>query len=237
MTHKLKIVEAATGKVVKEESFDLDRRTEKCASSVKGSSYQGADYIPKVISALLPLQPAGVPLPKADRFDLDAVCSGGAVPQAAPYEAGDKKRAVHVLYFPTAEQSFSREDAPEGLALAGTPEEDVTKYELVACATGKPINKKASCDFTGGKVLEVYDGDVEVAVREAKTGKLVETKTFKGTSSGCPYSHKFFGNPDKRILKVEPGLQVYLGSLTGTPVAPPKPQGRQGGGRLDERLH
>jgi len=235
MTHELKIVEAATGKVLKEETFDLDNRTEKCASSVKGSSYQGADYLPKIISALLPLQPDGVALPKADRFDLDAVCSGSPVPQAAAYQAGDKKRAVHMLYFPTAEQSFTREDLPDGLAPAGAPEDDVSKYSLVACVTGKPLKKKQDCSFTSGKVLELHDGEVEVALREAATGKLVETKTFKATSAGCPYSHKFFGNRDKRMLRVEPAFSAYWGGLTGTPIAPPKPQG---GGRwaLDEQL-
>lgn len=238
MTHQLRILEAATGKVLKEETFDLDNRTEKCASSVTGSHFQGADYVPKVVSALLPLEPDGVALPKASRFDLDAVCSGSPIPQAAAYKPGDNKRGVHLVYFPTAEQSFTREDMPDGLLPTEPFDDDVTKYELVTCVTGKPMKKKADCDFTGGKVLEIHDGEIEVATYEAKTAKLVEKKTFKATSSGCPYTHKFFGARDKRMLKVEPAFQTYWGTLTGSPAAAAKPSrpGGRGTGRLDERL-
>ncbi len=237
MTHTLRILEAKTGKVVKEDTFELDRRTEKCAGSVTGNSYKGADYVPKLISTLLPLQPDGVALPKAERIDLDAVCSGSPIPQAAPYKPGAGKRAAHLVYFAQATQSSTREDLPDGLSTTDPVEEDVTKYELVACVTGKPLKKKADCDFTSGKVLEIHDGEIEVAMYEAATAKLVEKKTFKATSGACPYSHKFFGNRDKRMLTVEPAFQAYWATMTGAPPPKPKPAaGGQGAWSLDDRL-
>ncbi|NUO52399.1 MAG: hypothetical protein HOV80_26425, partial [Polyangiaceae bacterium] len=229
MTHKLRIIEATTGKVLKEETFELDRHTEPCAGSVTGSYFTGADFIPKVISTLLPFEPDGIALPKAERTDLDAVCSGSPIPQAAPYKPGSGTRNVHLVYFPTTEQGNTRQELPENLVFPETPEEDVTKYELVACVRGVPKKKKASCDFTSGKVLEMHDGEFEVSMFEAMTGKLVEKKTFKGTSSGvCPFSYKFYGDRDQIMQKIDPSYLTYWGAMTGTKVAAPKPS--PGGG-------
>jgi hypothetical protein len=215
MSHKVRIIEAQTGKVLKEESFELDRRTERCASTVTGSHYQGAEYGPKVLSMLLPLEPAGVALPKIEVWNYDAVCSGSPMPQAAPYKAGAAgKRGVRTVYFELAEQSFSNEDLPDGFTSAD-PEADPAKYELVACVTGKPQKKKAECPFIGGNVLELHDGEFEVALYEAATAKLVEKKSFKGSSSGCPGSHKFFGARDKVMTRIEPAFADYIKKLRG----------------------
>jgi hypothetical protein len=234
MTHTLRIIEATTGKVVKEETFELDRHTEPCPGSVTGSYFTGADYIPKVVSTLLPFEPDGIQLPKAERSDLDSVCSGSPVPSAAPYKPGSGKRNVHLAYFPTTEQGNTRQEVPDNIVFPETPEEDVTKYELVACIKGVPKKKKAECDFTSGKVLEMHDGEFEVSMFEAATGKLVEKKTFKGTSSGvCPFSYKFYGDRDKIMQRIEPAYLTYMATMTGEPAPKPKPAIGGGGGWSD----
>lgn len=214
MTHTVKVLEASTGKVLSEQIFELDRRTEKCAGLASGSGYRGTDYSPKLLSILLPLEPEGVELPKVNAADLDAVCSGSAFPQAAPLSQSGR-HPVHVVYFPTADRSFTRADLPKGLEMAGPPKSEAGEVQLVACVTGMPKKKAASCNFTGGKVLELSEGDFAVSVYEAHTGKLVETKTFPGTSGGCPASYEFFGSVDKVMTKISPQFGTYLQKLAG----------------------
>lgn len=215
MTHNVKVLEASTGKVLGEQSFDLDRRTEKCTSSASGSGYRGADYSPKLLSLLLPFEPEGVALPKIKPADLDAVCSGSAFPQAPPLSPTGH-RSVHLVYFPTANRSFTREDLPAGLELTNEAESDASQLQLVACVTGKPLKKKSACTFTGGNVLELSEGEFEVTVYEAHTGKLVETKAFQGTSGRCPITYKFFGQVDKVMTKIAPSFRAYIKQLEGS---------------------
>lgn len=212
MNHKVKIVEAATGKVVGEHTFDMDRLTEKCPGTAAGDSYRGTDYSNKLLSLLLPLQPEGIELPKIQASDLDAVCSGGAFPQAAPMKDGPHG-PVHIVYFPTATQSFTREDLPSGLESKNLETLDVSQVQLVACVTGKPEKKKRSCNFTAGKVLELHDGEFEVALYEARTGKLVEKKMFRGTAGTCPVSYKFFRQVDQVMTRIDPGFKAYIKKL------------------------
>ncbi len=216
MTHTARIIEATTGKVLEEETFELDRRTEGCEGSVTGNHYRGAEYGPKLLSLLLPFQGDGVELPKLGSIhDLDAVCSGSPIPQAAAHK-GDGKRPLHLVYFPTDAQTNTRVDAPEGLFPEGDPTGDPASYQLVACMTGTPEKKKASCEFMGGGTVELYDGEVEVTIVEAATAKVVEKKTFKASSSVCPTIHKFWGKVDKRMTKVEPALKDYLKKIEGS---------------------
>lgn len=50
------------------------------------------------------------------------------------------------------------------------------------------------------------------------TGKIVETKSFTGTSSAasCPFLHEFWNKDDQLITKVEPALAKYLGAFEGS---------------------
>jgi hypothetical protein len=231
MTHDVRILEATTGKVLAQHTFELDRRTEYCDGAVSSSHFKGASPEPMLLSLLLPFQGEGIALPKIERVsDLNAVCSGSPFPQAAAYEGrGDTRVPVHLVYFPTAGQSNVIEGSPDGISPSRSSAEDPMAIPLVACLTGKPQKKKATCAFTGGKQLEMYDGEIEVAVYETATRKLVETRSFKATSRGCPWSHKFYGNVDKRMDKAEPALARYLKSLEGGPeenVAVAKPARR-----------
>ncbi|MEZ4221794.1 MAG: hypothetical protein R3B13_12755 [Polyangiaceae bacterium] len=222
MTHDLRIIEAKTGRVVHQEKFELDRKTQGCSSTEsfkKGSGgfYRGADYDKKLMSVLLPLQPEGLELPAAKTWELNAVCSGSPVPQAAAFDPKRTgRRRVHPVYFPDEKQSRASQDLPEGLPPQRDQEGNAADYELVACVTGKPLKKRRDCKFMNGNVLELYDGEVEVAVYEAKTAKLVEKKSFKASSpGGCPWSHKFWGSRDTHLKKLDPGVQRYVDQLEG----------------------
>jgi hypothetical protein len=111
---------------------------------------------------------------------------------------------------------------PEGFPRLHSDErnnKDLSQYELVACVTAKLKAKKKDCEFSSGNVLELHEGEFEVRLMEAHTAKLVETKSFKGSSPGaCPVIHSFFEQREKEMLKVEPAFEKYLAKLQG-----PKP--------------
>lgn len=214
MTHVVKLVEVATGKVLKEETFELKRGTERCAGTVTGSSYRGTNYTHRLLAMLLPFEPDGVALPPTEFTTLENVCVGSAIPQAAAYTKSGK-HPTYLVYFPFAMHSSTTDDVPENLGAPGSSEQDVGAVQLVACVTGEPQKKRAACEFTGGKTLELSDGEFEVAVMEAKTGKLVEKKRFKGTSGTCPISHSFWGTVDKVMTKIDPSFAPWLKQLEG----------------------
>jgi hypothetical protein len=220
MVNDLRVVSARTGKKVASERFELDHKTERCPASYTFASgvnsyYIGADYGPTVAGVLAPLQPDGVNLPKATFTQLDAVCSGSRVPQAAKYSASGTHR-VHLAYFPSDEQSITSEDFPSGYPTVDEGRIDPAKFDLVACVRGVVGKKKATCPFTGGKTLELYDGDFEVTLRESRTGKVVETKTFTGSSSAyCPELHKFWGTTDRMMAKIDSSFGKWLTGLGG----------------------
>ena len=138
------------------------------------------------------------------------------MPQAAAYVKSAPAR-VHKVYFPDPKRSFTRADSPVGMPPFNDVATDAGQLSLVACITGQPKKKKRDCEFTSGKVLTVHDGEFEVKLLEARTGKLVETRTFKGTSSGCPTFHKFWGQHDDVLTKVDAGLGKYLAGLEARP--------------------
>lgn len=219
MSHALRVVEAKTAREVLKTEFVLDKKTERCpsvytfASKDQTKETTGPDYGSKLASLLLPLEPDGTTLPAVKAEKLDDVCSGSAVPQAVAYVPGSPTR-VHLAYFPNEQQTFVREELPDGFPTLDDVDADASPFALVACVTGIPKKKRQACDFDSGKVLTIYDGVFEVRLIEARTGKLVETKTFKGTSpGGCPDLHKFWGSNDDEITRVEPGLRKYIDGL------------------------
>jgi hypothetical protein len=217
MTHTLRVLEVKTGRELLRDEFTLDHRTGSCPSTYAFPAgthtvFRGVDFGPTLASELLPFEPAGVALAPAKAQELDVVCGGGAVPQAAAYTPADGAK-IHLLYFPNDEQSWTRTDPPKGFPAFDDNGADAAGYELVACVTGKPAKKKRSCKFMLGDVLETYDGELEVVLREARTGKIVETKSFKATSpGGCPATHKFWGKTDRIMKTVDPAFGKWLGA-------------------------
>jgi hypothetical protein len=218
MKHTLRVIEVKTLRQVLKEEFVLDHKTARCPGSYafpKGVNrvYEGADYLPKLASLLLPLQPDGLALPPLTAASLDDVCMGSVVPQAAAYVPKTAAK-VHVVYFPDAVRSDTRDDPPKGMPELDDTKADAAQYALVACVTGQAKKKRRDCEFSSGKVLVLNDGEFELQLFEARTGKRVETRTFKGTSpDGCPFLHKFWGQKDDVMTKVDASMGKYLASL------------------------
>lgn len=221
MVNELRIVSARTGKKLATERFELDHKTERCPGSYSFESgvtsyFIGPEFGPTVASVFSSLEPEGLKWPKPTFVQLDAVCSGSRVPPAAAYSASGAHK-VHLAYFPSDDQSITSEGVPTGYPSVEEGRTEAAKYDLVACVRGIPAKKKASCPFTGGKTLELYDGDFEVTLRESRTGKVVETKTFAGTSSPyCPELHSFWGDTDRMMSKIDPAFAKWLTKLGGS---------------------
>lgn len=211
--YTVKVVETATGKPLAEETFTTDPRVALCPGSVTGSYTDYGNWEGRVTAILARLQPeaALAKLPKANANDLYGVCTGTGLVQARkPGESGELK----VVYFPTATTSFTNEDLPTGLT-TGSTDTDPSHYAYVMCVTGKPEKKKRGCTFYGTKSeLGIYDGTFEVELREARTAKVVETKTFTGTSAACPGSYKFKGSADQRILTIAPKFRDWVTEIS-----------------------
>jgi hypothetical protein len=210
--YTVKVIETATGKTLADESFATDPRVTLCPGAVTGSYTEYGDWQGHVAAIVGRFQPpaAAQKLPKPALDDLYGVCAGSGIPQA---KAADEHGALKVVYFPTATTSFANEDVPSGFAM-GSTNKDAAQYSYVACVTGKPATKKGSCDYLGTtSLLGIYDGTFDVELREVRTGKVVETKTFSGTSSGCPDTYKFKGTNDQRIMKIEPAYRTWIQSV------------------------
>ena len=207
--YTVKVVETATGRKLADETFTTDPRISLCPGSVTGSYTDYGKWQGRVAAILARLQPeaALAKLPKANADDLYGVCTGTGLVQARkPGVSG----ALKVVYFPNATTSFTNEDLPTGLA-TGSNDADPSHYAYVMCVTGKPEKKKRGCTFFGTtSELGIYDGTFEVELREARTAKVVETKTFTGTSAGCPSSYKFKGPADQRILTIAPKFRDWV---------------------------
>jgi hypothetical protein len=221
MSHALRVVEAATGKVVLEQTFDLDSN-EACPtfeSFGSNSTYRGTDVLPKVLALLLPLQPDGVKIPPPrNYFELSQVCAGVPFPGTARYDRNAaQKHPLHTIYRADESAPFTFENSPENLDGPNERLDDASLYQLVACVTGKPEKKRKQCKFDGGVVLELHTGTVEVAVHATATAELIEKKTFKVTGGSCPFIFSFPAGADRAIWlpKIEPAYGKYLASLVG----------------------
>ena len=235
MTYTLRIVDPIKGTELSKEEFELDPRSTGCkdtASFRQGNSsvYEGAEYGGRLLYSLLPLQAEGVQLPELKAYDLDDVCTGTPRPQAA---AATAPSTVHVAYRPRDDYAWGLEARPKGVPKNEGSKQAPTSAKYVACITGKPETKKQSCNFMMGSVLEIYDGTVDVEVRETATGKVVGQQSFKANSRSCPDSHTFWSRPDVYFESVEPTLYDFVagfvgGSLPGS--EKPKPAAASGGG-------
>ncbi|WP_272003656.1 hypothetical protein [Nannocystis radixulma] len=221
MSHAVRVVEAATGKVVLEQTFELGN-TEGCpAFELFGSStsdYRGVDYKHKLMALLAPLQPEGArPPPPRDFFELARVCDGVAFPGTTRYDKSAAQK--HPLY------TTFRTDESAPLTLAAPPQGydasesigDPAAYQLVACVVGKSEKKRKDCRFDGGAVVELHEGTVEVAVYATATAELVEKKTFKATGGTCPMLFSFPDDTKRAawLPKLAPAYHTYMAALVG----------------------
>jgi hypothetical protein len=206
--YRLRVIENATGNVLVDQTFMGDVRTFVCPATVNGSKNWYVDYDKRLYGELFALQPAVVKPMKEAASALYAVCSGTPVPSAGePGTTG----ATKVVYFNDEKASFSNrlpsgiDDVAEG--------KDAANYTTVMCVTAKPEKKKQSCDFYD-RTLELYDGEFEVVAREARTAKIIETKTFKGTSGACPSVYTFGSATTKKWMSaIDPSFKEWAAKL------------------------
>jgi hypothetical protein len=242
MTHTVRIVNPTTGEVVANDEFEIDPLTTSCPATASfpagsNSMYEGGEFGGRLLVTLLPLQPEGVGLPALEAHQLTDVCTGTPRPQVAKGKLGERP-TVFVAYRPEEGFSWGMPARPRGLPGNELAEKSPESARYVACVTGKPSKKKQSCAFMMGNVLDVYDGELDVVVRETATGKVVGTKSFKASSSGCPSTHMFWGNKDPYFERVEAGVAEFVwGFAGGVPdevkAASPKPPAP----RLDAMLY
>ena len=211
--YTLRIVETATGKVLVNEDFTGDARTFTCPATVNGSKNWWVSFDRRLYGELFALQPASTTPMKERPNALYAVCSGTPVTSAGkPGTPG----AAKVVYFNDASSSFSNV-MPSGIEDVAD-EGDVASYTTVVCVTAKHEKKLQSCDFYD-KTLDLYAGSFDVVVREARTAKVIATKSFKGSSGYCPSSYTFDGARSKKwMTSIDPSFKPWLATLFGSSI-------------------
>lgn len=221
MSHAVRVVEAATGKVVLEQTFELQGDVACPAFGVFGSSndFRGVDYEHKLMAVFAPLQPDGARPPRpSSASELSLVCNGVAFPGTTPYDKGAaQKHPLHEVFRPDESEPFSSGDSPEGFGEVGERLDDAAAYQLVACATGKATKKRKECRFQDGAVLELHEGTMDVSVYATATAELVEKKTFKVSGGSCPIMYRFSGDSKREVwlAKLEPAYKKYMAALVG----------------------
>ena len=216
MTYTVRVIEPVTGKEVLKEEFKVGGDAARCpSSSPPGTFYRSSSYSPKVASLIARFQPKGaVPYdaaqapPKAGQLDM--VCDGVPFPESSPYVKGSKGK-LRVAYRTSDKYSYFSETPFDRRSAPSTGVQD---FQLVACVTGKPKQKKDRCEFPP-KTLQLYEGEIEVVLRESATANVVETKTFKASPGVCPKAHRFWTKEEAYFGELEPAFFAYLDSLDG----------------------
>lgn len=125
---------------------------------------------------------------------LAEVCDGATFDGAPAYDP--KGKALHPVavfekYVDAHEPAYELATSSYLNDWKGEP----AAIELVACLDVKKKEKIRSCDFEGGKKLELWDMSHELVVREAKSGKVLLKKSFDlSGNQRCPSSSWFSSN-------------------------------------------
>jgi hypothetical protein len=121
--------------------------------------------------------------------DFRGVCDGTPVAGAAAYVPG--AAISPTIMFQKLSDKWRK---PMGFI---PPEwssfKDPSRYQVVACVEAKDKRKVQDCHYDQGGYVALYDATLEIRAVEAKTGKLIATKTVMATndtsnivSGGCP---------------------------------------------------
>ncbi|MGH6785868.1 MAG: hypothetical protein ACREBO_03475 [Novosphingobium sp.] len=131
------------------------------------------------------------------------VCSGASVSVAAAYDAAASGHKA--LYFRSYKDDLtdSSTSLPGDWTVQWSPDSDALRaIDLVACAKRTAAKEAKICDGykDDGKPTENkvrwHTATYEVSVREAKTGKVLDTTTLEATGTDCPMFMNFDGNAD-----------------------------------------
>jgi len=120
--------------------------------------------------------------------DLEKVCFGIPEKRAAAYEkAPGKISPTHAFFRPDERSGF---EGKSGAGFGAWESKEAKDYQLVACITEKSRKKMLECKFDPSyiiKTADYYGATYEVTLREAKTAKIVATKTItEEAEKACP---------------------------------------------------
>ncbi len=128
-----------------------------------------------------------------------SVCRGEGAAGAAPYQPEDQPNLLLLLEVGkegvTKVEDGTRIESEEGVVgihewtYAVPPEwrsENIADIELVICATPQYSLTYARCEYAGNVTTPTIRYAVELTAREARTGDVIEMRTFEGRGEGCP---------------------------------------------------
>jgi hypothetical protein len=151
--------------------------------------------------------------------DLKKVCYGKGIEDAAPYEKSNEY-AASVFYFEKRHDLWRYPGRRHGVTLPKwwTTWDEPADAQLVACVDMTDKTKVDTCHYEGrGGGVYVYEANVEIALREAKTGNLIDefSQTMK-PARNCP-NIKFGKDQEGIYPAYDEQLQDFLRPHVGGP--------------------
>ena len=209
-SYTVTIREAATGKEVAKKDVEVKAQADCPTMHMFREEHETEYASPRqsIVSLAAPTMGEGAPMPGVNTWDYDLVCQGQAIPQAA---AHDEAGTSPLLVFVNKDGVYH--DEHYGIPYEAPYKVDEAKdVQLIACVDPKNQKKVESCEMKNGAVVEVYDTDLEVRIVAAKTGKVLETKTFSAKGGQCPFMKFMKG---KRAIEYAPPPNEYKKFLEG----------------------
>lgn len=207
----LRVVEVKTAKQLGADRIALGRGAGLCSSREREGGpkdFTLAAFDGWLFTELEPFMAAGVKRPVTYATSIETACDGAPVPGAALHTPGAKGQ-VRIFVHDEDGRSTSSFAMFGELDTKSEPE-DGMKYDVVACVTERRGAKVRDCRFDGGATLAIHAATFEVNVVEARTSRVLETKTFASvTKDACPYMWNF-GNGDHAALRAVPAAGKYL---------------------------
>lgn len=214
-TVKIAIHEASTGKKLSEQT--VDNKVPGCpmfAFMEKGKVNKDyGSFAPHVIGAIAEHQPADAPQPAQHAQTFDRACDGKPAIGAGKPSTEKGKYNPFVTFLREKDGGwmhgevnhyyFEEHDWFEPNLKAQSNDKE-PKTSIAVCMTSTRGAKANDCAFTGGSSLTVYSADWKIDVVDASTGKVIQTKAFKGKTE-CPTIWSFDRGKE---WTAEPGTEL-----------------------------
>lgn len=195
-TTTVTIREAATGKVVEEQTLRDDASKLGCPTTALMSADRQRDYhdLPGRVTPIVAAhQPADAPPPFLPAWTFDAACSGKPALGADPRRTAAGSTNPFVVFVREGEAPFSYGDVVDysldqgwfDLNLkARQHSEGEPGVTLAVCMTATRSGKSKTCKYSGAN-LELHAATWKVELVAAATGEVVASKDFVGSNT-CP---------------------------------------------------
>jgi len=198
-TYEITIREARTGAVLQTRSVPVGAPS--CAmfksfDKTTEHAYPSPEHrTAELVAGLVVPREGGAPVPSSSfrdgplmAYSLDRVCHGVPERRAAAYESAPGKLSpLHAFSRPNDTSAYGLKS---GAGFGPWETKEPKDYQLVACITERSRTKTLSCKFDPSKTIQsadLYSATYEVTVREAKTAKIVATKTItEEGEKACP---------------------------------------------------